>query len=207
VASVILRAGDRVAVPWKNGGGLTREVAVHPPGSDLSGFDWRVSVAEVLSAGPFSAFAGVDRQLAVLAGRLLLAVEGFETVSLSPDSAPVHFAADARTYAQPVDGPVTDLNVMTRRGRFSARLAHCSVRRSRRLALRAETTLIVALSELTLHSKGLDSKLSMLDAVRLEGAAQCEIRAPAAGVAGAGQGASFYLAEIHALRSAETRPP
>jgi environmental stress-induced protein Ves len=30
---LILRARERFAVPWKNGGGVTREVAVHPPGS------------------------------------------------------------------------------------------------------------------------------------------------------------------------------
>jgi environmental stress-induced protein Ves len=195
---LILRAGDRVAVPWKNGGGLTREIAIHPPGSDLGSFDWRVSIAEVHGAGPFSSFPGVDRQMAVLDGRLLLAIEGHDTVSLSPESSPVRFAGDARTFAQPVEGPVTDLNVMTRRGRFRTRLAHRPLRHSRRLALRADTTLIIALSELTLRAEGADSTLSRLDAVRFDGAVQCEVLAAAMGTTGAPPGASFYLAEIAA---------
>ena len=70
----ILPAAARAAVPWKNGGGLTREVAIHPPGSDLGTFEWRVSIAQVRAAGPFSSFPGVDRQLAVLAGELALVI-------------------------------------------------------------------------------------------------------------------------------------
>jgi len=66
---VILRAADRVAVPWKNGGGFTREVAAYPPQSDLGNFDWRVSLAEVRRGGPFSSFAGIDRHMAVICGR------------------------------------------------------------------------------------------------------------------------------------------
>ncbi|HZF82215.1 MAG TPA: HutD family protein, partial [Burkholderiaceae bacterium] len=30
--------------PWKNGGGSTREILCWPPGADMHGFDWRVSV-------------------------------------------------------------------------------------------------------------------------------------------------------------------
>jgi environmental stress-induced protein Ves len=91
--AVILRAAQRAPVPWKNGGGLTREVAVYPPTSDLGSFDWRVSMAEVRGAGPFSLFPGVDRRLAVLEGRLRLAIEARAALTLSPESAPV--GADA----------------------------------------------------------------------------------------------------------------
>ncbi|MDB5497193.1 MAG: HutD, partial [Phenylobacterium sp.] len=30
----VLAAADRQAVPWKNGGGVTREIAAYPTGSD-----------------------------------------------------------------------------------------------------------------------------------------------------------------------------
>ena len=56
------------AMPWKNGGGSTRELACWPPGADTSGFDWRVSVASIAAAGPFSVFAGVDRNIMLLDG-------------------------------------------------------------------------------------------------------------------------------------------
>lgn len=58
----ILRAAERPALPWKNGGGVTREVVAHPPGSDLGHFDWRVSIAEIHNAGPFSRFPGIERR-------------------------------------------------------------------------------------------------------------------------------------------------
>ena len=32
---------------WKNGGGITCEIARRPQGSSLESFDWRVSVATV----------------------------------------------------------------------------------------------------------------------------------------------------------------
>ena len=67
--ALILRARERIAVPWKNGGGLTREVAVHPKGSGFEGFDWRVSIAEVHAAGAFSCFAGIERHMARFTNR------------------------------------------------------------------------------------------------------------------------------------------
>jgi hypothetical protein len=45
---------DLPATPWKNGGGLTREVLWQPAGASLDDFDWRVSVAQIDSDGPFS---------------------------------------------------------------------------------------------------------------------------------------------------------
>ena len=51
------------ATPWKNGGGSTRELVCWPPGAGTDAFGWRVSVARIAAAGPFSAFAGVDRQI------------------------------------------------------------------------------------------------------------------------------------------------
>jgi uncharacterized protein len=164
---VILRAADRTAVPWKNGGGLTREVAVHPPGSDLGSFDWRVSLAEVRAGGPFSIFAGIDRQLAVISGRLALSIAGKDTVMLTRSSAPCAFSGDLPASAEPVESPVADLNVMTRRGRCVARLRRCRGAGDTALTLHADTTLLLALAPLTLRSASWTGVLSALDAVRL----------------------------------------
>ena len=56
----ILRHEDYKVMPWKNGGGITTEIWVSPEGSGLAGvpFDWRVSIADVATDGPFSKFAG-----------------------------------------------------------------------------------------------------------------------------------------------------
>ena len=56
------------AQPWKNGGGVTREVLCLPEGSGFERFDWRVSIAHIASSGPFSSFPGVDRVITLLEG-------------------------------------------------------------------------------------------------------------------------------------------
>ena len=56
------------AAPWKNGGGSTTEIAISPPDAGFDDFDWRISVATIAADGPFSAFAGIDRVITLLAG-------------------------------------------------------------------------------------------------------------------------------------------
>ncbi|RYB07930.1 HutD family protein [Lichenibacterium ramalinae] len=106
-------------MPWKNGGGETTEILAHPAGAGLDAFDWRISMARVAADGPFSAFPGIDRTLTVLDGAGLdLAIGGAAPVRLDPASGPLSFPADSPCHGRLVAGPVTDLNVMTRRGRF-----------------------------------------------------------------------------------------
>ena len=164
--AVILRAADRRAVSWKNGGGLTREVAACPPGSDLASFDWRVSLAEVHQGAAFSSFPGIDRQLAVLGGRLELCIADRGVLTLSPESAPVAFPGDLPARAEPVQSPVSDLNVMTRRGRFVAHLRRCSAANSLLLRLGADTTLVLALAALSVRAPSIEAELAPLDALQ-----------------------------------------
>jgi environmental stress-induced protein Ves len=106
-------------MPWKNGGGETIEIATAPEGASLENFDWRVSMAHVTADGPFSVFEDVNRTLAVIDGAgMTLAIEGRPAVTLTPASPPHEFPGDAPTSARLTDGPVADLNAMTRRGRF-----------------------------------------------------------------------------------------
>jgi environmental stress-induced protein Ves len=119
----IIRASDCKATPWKNGGGSTTEIAIGPPGASLDAFDWRISMARVASDGPFSDFSGIDRTLAVVKGSGLVLTIGSNTpVTLSSTTDPVRFPGDTPTSARLIAGEITDLNVMTRRGRFSHRL-------------------------------------------------------------------------------------
>ena len=76
-------------------------------------------MARVEAGGPFSLFPGVDRTLSILEGEgIVLDIEGREQVTLTGASAPHSFPGDAVTNAELVAGPITDLNVMTRRGRY-----------------------------------------------------------------------------------------
>ena len=113
----VIRAAECRSMPWKNGAGATTEICVHPPGAGLDDFGWRVSMAKVAGDGPFSVFAGVDRTLTLLAGDgLRLEIGDAAPVLLGRDSAPLSFPADVPTRSTLIGSPVTDLNVMTRRG-------------------------------------------------------------------------------------------
>ncbi|MEU9080070.1 HutD family protein [Kitasatospora sp. NPDC048538] len=116
----VLRAAERPATAWLNGGGVTREVAGHPAGAGLDGFDWRVSLADVASAGPFSPFPGVDRVITLVEGPgMVLTVDGTEHAVDAPFR-PFAFPGEAETDCRLLGGPVVDFNVMTRRGRVGA---------------------------------------------------------------------------------------
>ncbi len=102
-------------MPWKNGGGVTTEIAIAPEGATLDTFDWRISTAQVDAAGPFSRFAGIDRSLAVIAGgRLTMHRADGDVVSLAPGEAPTRFPGEVDIHAT-LDAPLSDFNVMTRR--------------------------------------------------------------------------------------------
>lgn len=116
----IIRAAECLVMPWKNGGGTTTEIAVAPDGASLNDFDWRISMAHVGQDGPFSSFPGIDRTLSVLNGAgITLAFGDGERVRLDRASAPHFFAADRAVDGLLVDGPIDDLNVMSRRGHWT----------------------------------------------------------------------------------------
>ena len=116
----ILRADDMPATPWKNGGGMTRELIASPAGSD-----WRVrlSVAEIERDGPFSAYPGVQRWFVVLKGAgVELDIAGV-THRLTRDSHPLCFDGAAAPGCRLIDGPTRDLNLMLRGAGGSVQIA------------------------------------------------------------------------------------
>ena len=93
---------------WKNGGGVTHEIARHPVGD---GWQWRISIAEVGVDGPFSLFLGMTRILTVIdgAGIDLLSAGGVLEARLHQ---PVPFSGDLDVTARLVGGPVRNLNLI-----------------------------------------------------------------------------------------------
>ena len=149
----LIRFADLKEAPWKNGGGTTTEIAVFPEGAGFEDFEWRLSMAKVASDGPFSRFAGIDRTLTLIEGEgMRLAIEGRESVILTSESEPLPFPGDVATQAWLVGGPIRDLNVMTRRGRWTH-----TVRRlgGETEVVADEVTIIVALGELRLGEETL----------------------------------------------------
>ena len=119
----IIRNQDLVRVPWKNGGGTTAEVASFPEKSTRDSFGWRFSVADVASDGPFSIFPEIDRTLVVVEGAGIEIDVAGQSRRLDAVSPLLSFPGDAPTQARLLSGPIRDLNVMTRRGRFGHRTA------------------------------------------------------------------------------------
>jgi environmental stress-induced protein Ves len=165
----ILRAENYHRMKWKNGGGETAEIAVSPEGAGLDGFDWRVSMATVEASGPFSLFPGVDRTLSVLEGEgIVLDVDGQTPVTLTAASAPYSFPADAATNAKLVGGPIRDLNVMTRRGRWRHQVSVRTLDGSRDVPVHGKEALLFSGSDdLLAGLGGGQARLGRFDAVVL----------------------------------------
>lgn len=161
----ILRATDHRVMPWKNGGGTTTEIAVYPEGAGLDTFEWRVSMARVETDGPFSAFPGVERTLAILDGEgIRLDTEGQKPVELTARSKPLGFAADVKTSAALLGGPVTDLNVMTRRGTWKHSVEHVELRTPLALEPRRDVTLVLVTNgKVRIDHDGRTSSLARFD--------------------------------------------
>ena len=164
----ILRAADRIAAPWKNGGGVTREVAAFPLGAGMDAFGWRISLAEIAADGPFSTFPGVDRVLTVIKGEGLLLTVDERMLALDAASPPLAFPGEARVSARLTDGAINDLNVMVRRDKWRARTRRLTVTGASDVVSRARATLVLALDPLRILRPGGAIDLAPLDAVLLE---------------------------------------
>ena len=116
---------DRVPpVPWRNGGGVTRELWAWPSAKE---WQLRISVADIAQDGPFSAFPGVDRWFTVLQGEgvVLEFAHGFahDTQVLGPGDAPLRFDGAAAPGCRLRAGATRDLNLMVVRSAGQGHMA------------------------------------------------------------------------------------
>jgi uncharacterized protein len=115
----VRRFADLTPVPWRNGAGVTREIA-RAAGQPASGEPpWRVSIADLETDGPFSRWPGVHRQAVLVDDTAVeLTVDGVPTV-LDP-FVPFAFDGDTATSARLLTGPARLLNIMTTQGAGAA---------------------------------------------------------------------------------------
>ncbi len=110
----ILRYDDLVPRPWKNGGGITREIAT----GELNGTPvFRISRADVAQDGAFSDFAGLVRILTVVSESGMRLDHATGTMHARPWH-PVRFDGALPVFARLEADGLTDLNLI-----FDAR--HC----------------------------------------------------------------------------------
>ena len=95
-------------------GGSTRQLAIAPPGSQVSAqdFHWRFSTATVLQDGAFTRFAGYQRLLAIRQGAGLLLQVGEQQMALTAPNHSARFAGAMPTRATLLDGAVVDINLI-----------------------------------------------------------------------------------------------
>jgi environmental stress-induced protein Ves len=134
------------ATPWKNGGGVTREIACHPPHAGMQNFDWRISIAHIASDGDFSVFTGVDRVITLLDGGGVQLSSADDSVLhvLDTPLQPFAFSGDVEVHGRLLDGDCHDLNVMTRRAVYQAEVR----------VLRRDETLLPAPAGLLMAIRG-----------------------------------------------------
>ena len=104
---------DVAPQPWKNGGGVTRELLAWPRAGE-----WivRVSVADIEANGPFSAYPGVQRWFTVLEGMGVRLEFAESAAILTPEQPPISFDGTDAPFCELLQGATRDLNLMVRGG-------------------------------------------------------------------------------------------
>jgi uncharacterized protein len=135
-------------------------------------------MAKVGTDGPFSAFAGIDRSLSVIDGRgIALRLAAAPEIELTPQSPPFAFAGDVPASARLLDGPITDLNVMTSRGSWHHDVKRLRLSKPRKLRCPADTVVILSrANDLGVTAEGQRYSLCVGDAAILDGAGDLELQ-------------------------------
>jgi environmental stress-induced protein Ves len=109
----LIRLDDAEPQPWRNGGGVRRDL-IHGPAED--DWQWRVSVAEIAANGPFSPFPGVERWFAVVRGAGVDLAFAGAMKRVTRNSPPLCFDGEAAPPCSLIDGPAVALNLLLRGG-------------------------------------------------------------------------------------------
>ena len=104
----VIRGSDLIKRPWRNGGGITREITEIRHDADLV---WRLSMADVVTDGPFSDFSGLMRVLTVIDGDAMELITPKGTLLAVP-LAPLKFDGALSVTSRLTNGPLRDLNLM-----------------------------------------------------------------------------------------------
>ncbi len=141
----IIRQSSFAAVTWKNGGGVTREAIRVPPHGDS--FDWRVSLAQIDTAGPFSDFAGYNRFMLLLKGAgVVLKFPGGPTPrvrELREVGDMEEFDGGLETDCELVKGPCVDLNLIVSKKLPGVRARVEALQEARSFALGGQDSMLV----------------------------------------------------------------
>lgn len=114
----LIRADQYTKMLWKNGAGFTLEIARSQGEAD---FDWRISMADVTTSGPFSLFPNKQRIISVLDGQgMVLHVDDLPAKTLNQGDI-FAFHGESQVQSELFDGAIRDLNLIYDPAKFRAR--------------------------------------------------------------------------------------
>ena len=160
----LLEPGQYHRTPWRNGGGVTVDIAVV---TDKDGDVWRFGRTPIVAAGPFSDYRGFDRVQALVAGSGLVLATPDGEIDVRQPFRPVRFAGETPIVSRLEAGPVEVVNLIGHRAKVRIDLRVLDEDRSLRLG---PGTHIVynPLGESTLDVDGARHVLAGDHALRLE---------------------------------------
>jgi environmental stress-induced protein Ves len=122
----ILGPHDYRRTPWKNGGGVTTDIA-------HDGEVWRFSRTPITTPGPFSDYAGFDRMQVLVGGHGLVLETPDGEIDVRTPFKPVRFAGELAIVSRLEAGAVEVLNLIGDRARVALDLAVLDAGEDRRL--------------------------------------------------------------------------
>ena len=111
-----LEPAHYVRTPWKNGGGVTVDIAA-------DGDDWRFSRTPITAPGAFSDYTGFDRWQVLIAGNGLVLQTPTGEIDVRRPFRPVRFDGATPIVSRLEAGPVEVINLMGERARVQLELA------------------------------------------------------------------------------------
>jgi environmental stress-induced protein Ves len=167
----ILRSCEYAALAWKNGLGVSNIIASQPNGAAYDAVDWQVGTTGITANCPFSSLPGFDRQFMVLEGEGVelhcRGANGRPDVRQRIDAPlePFAFRGDWQTECRLLGAPVQVFNVLTRRGRCSARVSVSTMRQSIALEKGADETMLAFIAAGAIEIEGCSEALATNDAL------------------------------------------
>lgn len=127
-------------MPWKNGGGSTTELFRIANGEE---FKFRISKAELKDNGSFSIYPHVDRILLLDKGNGFSLKSPNIEVTLNDPKTMFHFRGEEIVECSLINGPCTDLNIMTDRRYAQTKISTCEMEPNESLNLTSTNALTI----------------------------------------------------------------
>jgi uncharacterized protein len=164
-----LKPEDYRRIPWKNGGGISVDIAV---GANEI---WRFGRTPITTGGPFSDYTGFDRLQVLVAGRGLVLQTPDGEIDVRRPFQPVRFAGETPIVSRLEAGPVEVVNLIGERSRVRLDLRILDQGHSHRLGAGTHIAYCPG-GRAVLRLDGKDHELQGDDALRIEdfeGVAAC----------------------------------